>query len=50
MPKDTEIALASTGGGRIATMQRRIWRLTLSSKPATALQGFWIFRGYQRLK
>jgi len=24
MPKDTEIEVASTGGGRIATMQRRI--------------------------
>jgi len=50
MPKDTEIALASTGGGCIATMQRRVWHLTLWSKPATALERFWIFRGYQRLK
>ncbi|RXH33418.1 hypothetical protein XH94_29875 [Bradyrhizobium zhanjiangense] len=32
--KDTEIEMASTGGGCIATMQGPTWRLTLWSKPA----------------
>src|SRR5438270_13197601 len=48
LSKDTEIGVASTGGGCIATMQRRMLRLALWSKRLRRPQGILDFWGISR--